>query len=133
MNEQTFVLEEGFTADLCMRVQKYFSKSGEIRVMIPAGLGEYLSVSRTVKHSEIYPELELYKLEYYEDQGEYDGEKVYKPHGSEYFSIGDEANLYKAVLKRLVDDSPQRPSGLGFAKVDCVAAYHHVINLKEKE
>lgn len=130
MNEQAFVLEEGFTADLCMRVQKYFSKSGEIRVMIPAGLGEYLSVSRTVNHSEIYPELELYKLEYYEDQGEYDGEKVYKPHGPEYFSIGDEANLYKAVLQRLVDVSPQKQSGLGFAKVDCVAAYHHVINLK---
>lgn len=133
MAEQTFVLKEGFTADLCMRVQKCFSESGDIRVMIPVGFDEYLSVSRTIKHSSIYPGLELYKLEYYEDHGDYDGEKVYKPHGLEYFSIGDEANLYKAVLKRLVDVSPQKPSGLGFDKMDCVAAYHHVINLKDKE
>ena len=130
MNEQTFVLEEGFTEDLCIKIQKCFNEPGDIYIMIHAGFGEYLSVSRTAKHSSIYPGLELYELVYYEDHGEYDGEKVYKPEGYEYFSIGDESNLYKAVLKRLVDVSPQKPSGLGFAKVDCVAAYHHVINLK---
>lgn len=133
MSILTFMVDKELHKDILSSIKDIFNlNKKEVRIMIRSDYSNYLTVCRIIKNSEVYPELELYSLEYYDDKGDYDGETLYQSYGIEYFSLLDDENLYKALLKRLTHTEPKKESGFGFSKIDCVSA-HHMTNIKNKK
>lgn len=97
-----------------------------IRIMFNVGYEEYLVLNRDSNHSKVYPDLNLLSIEYYRDEGDQDGEKLWSIHGEEYFLENLQEEVLNIFMKRLISDDMMKESGKGYSKKECIGAYHNM-------
>ena len=97
-----------------------------IRIMFNVGYEEYLVLNRDNNHSTLYPEVNLFSIKYYRDEGDQDGEKLWSIHGEEYFLEKLQEEVLNIFMKRLISDDMMKESGEGYSKKECIGAYHNM-------
>ena len=97
-----------------------------LRIWFNVGYEEYLVLNRDNNHSTLYPEVNLFSIKYYRDEGDQDGEKLWSIHGEEYFLEKLQEEVLNIFMKRLISDDIMKESGEGFNKKECIAAYHNM-------
>lgn len=97
-----------------------------LRIWFNVGYEEYLVLSRDNNNSSLYPEVNLLSIEYYRDEGDQDGEKLWSSHGKEYFLEDLQEEVIDIFLNRLISDDMMKASGKGFTKKECMSAYHNM-------
>lgn len=97
-----------------------------LRIWFNVGYEEYLVLNRDNNHSKVYPDLNLLSIEYYRDEGDQDGEKLWSIHGEEYFLENLQEEVLNIFMKRLISDDMMKESGKGYSKKECIGAYHNM-------
>lgn len=101
-----------------------------LRIWFNVGYDDHLVLERTKAPSVLYPDLLLLSIKYYEDQGDDNGEKLWKEYGNEYFLEESIEAVVENFMNRLISDSMQEASGKGFTKKECVSAHHIMMKSK---
>lgn len=97
-----------------------------LRIWFNVGYEEYLVLNRDNNHSTLYPEVNLFSIKYYRDEGDQDGEKLWSIHGEEYFLEKLQEEVLNIFMKRLISDDMMKESGEGYSKKECIGAYHNM-------
>ena len=97
-----------------------------LRIWFNVGYEEYLVLNRDNNHSTLYPEVNLFSIKYYRDEGDQDGEKLWSIHGEEYFLEKLKEEVLNIFMKRLISDDMMKESGEGYSKKECIGAYHNM-------
>lgn len=97
-----------------------------LRIWFNVGYEEYLVLNRDNNHSTLYPEVNLFSIKYYRDEGDQDGEKLWSIHGEEYFLENLQEEVLNIFMKRLISDDMMKESGEGYSKKECIGAYHNM-------
>lgn len=97
-----------------------------LRIWFNVGYEEYLILIRSNNHSTLYPEVNLFSIKYYRDEGDQDGEKLWSIHGEEYFLEKLQEEVLNIFMKRLISDDMMKESGEGYSKKECIGAYHNM-------
>lgn len=97
-----------------------------LRIWFNVGYEEYLVLNRDNNHSTLYPEVNLFSIKYYRDEGDQDGEKLWSIHGEEYFLEKLQEEVLNIFMKRLISDDMMKESGGGYSKKECIGAYHNM-------
>lgn len=97
-----------------------------LRIWFNVGYEEYLILIRSNNHSTLYPEVNLFSIKYYRDEGDQDGEKLWSIHGEEYFLEKLQEEVSNIFMKRLISDDMMKESGEGYSKKECIGAYHNM-------
>lgn len=97
-----------------------------LRIWFNVGYEEYLVLNRDNNHSTLYPEVTLFSIKYYRDEGDQDGEKLWSIHGEEYFLEKLQEEVLNIFMKRLISDDMMKESGEGYSKKECIGAYHNM-------
>lgn len=97
-----------------------------LRIWFNVGYEEYLILIRSNNHSTLYPEVNLFSIKYYRDEGDQDGEKLWSIHGEEYFLENLQEEVLNIFMKRLISDDMMKESGEGYSKKECIGAYHNM-------
>lgn len=101
-----------------------------LRIWFNVGYEEYLVLERELAVSLIYPNLFLLSIKYYEDQGDDNGEKLWKEYGNEYFLEEMMEDVLGIFMSRLISDNMQEVSRKGFTQKECVSAHHIMMKSK---
>ena len=97
-----------------------------LRIWFNVGYEEYLVLNRDNNHSTLYPEVNLFSIKYYRDEGDQDGEKLWSIHGEEYFLEKLQEEVLNIFMKRLISDDMMKESGEGYSKKECIGANHNM-------
>lgn len=97
-----------------------------LRIWFNVGYEEYLVLNRDNNHSTLYPEVNLFSIKYYRDEGDQDREKLWSIHGEEYFLEKLQEEVLNIFMKRLISDDMMKESGEGYSKKECIGAYHNM-------
>ena len=97
-----------------------------LRIWFNVGYEEYLVLNRDNNHSTLYPEVNLFSIKYYRDEGDQYGEKLWSIHGEEYFLEKLQEEVLNIFMKRLISDDMMKESGEGYSKKECIGAYHNM-------
>lgn len=97
-----------------------------LRIWFNVGYEEYLVLNKDNNHSTLYPEVNLFSIKYYRDEGDQDGEKLWSIHGEEYFLEKLQEEVLNIFMKRLISDDMMKESGEGYSKKECIGAYHNM-------
>ena len=97
-----------------------------LRIWFNVGYEEYLVLNRDNNHSTLYPEVNLFSIKYYRDEGDQDGEKLWSIHGEEYFLEKLQEEVLNIFMKRLISDDMMKESGEVYSKKECIGAYHNM-------
>lgn len=97
-----------------------------LRIWFNVGYEEYLVLNRDNNHSTLYPEVNLFSIKYYRDEGDQDGKKLWSIHGEEYFLEKLQEEVLNIFMKRLISDDMMKESGEGYSKKECIGAYHNM-------
>lgn len=105
-------------------------KKDSLRIWFNVGYDDHLVLERVKAPSVLYPDLLLLSIKYYEDQGDDNGEKLWKEYGNEYFLEDSIEAVVEIFMNRLISDNMQKASGKGFTKKECVSAHHIMMKSK---
>lgn len=109
------------------KLKKFLEEEKDsLRIWFNVGYEEYLVLNRDNNHSTLYPEVNLFSIKYYRDEGDQDGEKLWSIHGEEYFLEKLQEEVLNIFMKRLISDDMMKESGEGYSKKECIGAYHNM-------